>query len=226
MSIASNDGTRVVCTDTSMEGIQLFADCIVENSGSEIKNVTVGSSETEEAINAIIKGDYPEVTFESTANVTIDGKVSLMTVLEKAGMTSIEMVDESKCYFYSCYGQSVTITGGAIIEAWINAENCSLPEDTGLVGSNIGIANVMLGGVAYDIPVWEQPGQGEPAEGGEDSSSDGFFNNGYPKVSQNGSVVTILSSCATPCKIYACVEGNDVSLGEMSPAEVIDPAAQ
>lgn len=222
MTVESKDGTRVVCTNTSMDGVQLLADCIIESDGSDIKNISVGSSDTADAIEVLLKGEYPDVTIESTANVTIDGKVSLMTVLEKAGMTSIEMVDDSKCYFYSCYGQSVTVTGGTIIEAWINAEYCSLPENTNAFGSNTGIANVKVGEVDYDIPVWTDQDQVETSDDSDVAIS---FVEGYPKISKDGSVITILSSCNSPCTIYACVEGDDVGLEGMSPDEIINPAA-
>ncbi|MBN1776331.1 MAG: hypothetical protein JW817_07695 [Clostridiales bacterium] len=223
MIVESKDGTRVVCTNSGMDGVQLLTSCNVDNVGSDIKKVTVGSSETERAINVLMTGDYPEVTFESTANVKIDGKVSLMTVLENAGMTSIEMVDESTCYFYSCYGQSVTITGGTIIEAWINAEYCSLPENTDFIGSNTGVANVTLGDVLYDIPGSEGEEQGEEDEGPEEPTTDSFFSEGYPIVSKNGSVITILSACETQCTIYASVEGDEVGLEGISSDNILHP---
>lgn len=56
----------------------------------------------------------------------IDGSVCLIDVLKKAGMASIEMVSESKVYYYSSYGKSVMVSGGTIINAWTNAEYCSL----------------------------------------------------------------------------------------------------
>ncbi len=132
MTIASKDGTRVVCTNTIMEGITLLTSCTVETDSDGLKNVTVGS-EAQGAIDVLMEGEYPEVTIESAANVTISGSVNLLSVLEGAGMTSINMVDDSKVYFYACNGQSVTVTGGAIIEAWINAEYCSLPENTDVI---------------------------------------------------------------------------------------------
>jgi len=55
------------------------------------------------------------------------------------------MVDTSKMYFYSSYGKSVTIHGGTIVEAWINAEYCSLPTNTETIKTEISIANVKVG---------------------------------------------------------------------------------
>jgi len=142
----------VLDMNTQFEGVQLACDCRLESNGSDIKTVAINNQRTSDAVNIILKGDYPEVTLESTANVKIDGVVSLMSVLKGAGLTSIDMVDTSTVYFYSCYGQSVTISGGTIIEAWINAEYCSLPESTEQINSEVGVAEVTVGNVSYNIP--------------------------------------------------------------------------
>lgn len=142
----------VLDVNTALEGVQLASDCHVHCEGDKVKGVTVNNPDTEAAINVLLQGEYPQVSIESTANVTIDGNVSLMQVLQSAGMTSIEMVDDSKMYFYACNGQSVRVHGGVIIEAWINAEYCSLPEDTESINSEIGVAEVIVGDVSYQLP--------------------------------------------------------------------------
>jgi uncharacterized protein (DUF2147 family) len=217
MIVESKDGAQIVCTTTSMDGVQLLADCKIESDGSDIKKVTVGSSKTENAINVSIKGEYHDVTFESTANAKIDGKFSVMTVLEEASMTSIEMADKSECLVYACHGESVTITGGTIIEAWIDAEYCSIPEDTNTVGTNVGIVNVTKGDIQYSIPDWTS------ASDSEELSDDSAFEQGYPKISRSGSIITVLSSCETACTVYVSVEDQRQSIEGMSADKIIHP---
>jgi len=219
MAVSSEYGTRVVCANTSMGGVHLLTDCSIETDGDGLENVTVGS-EAQDPIKVLLKGDYPEVTIESAAQVTVSGSVSLLAVLEGAELTSIDMVDDSKVYFYSCYGQSATVTGGAIIEAWINAEYCSLPENTDVVSTEVGIATVKLGDEDYDIPNWATPDVGEPAEGSDASS---IFAVGYPKISRSGSVVTIVVVLEKEANVYALVEGPNVSLGDMDAIEITNP---
>ena len=119
----------VLSMNSSLEGISVATDCGITTDSEGIEHVKINNSKTQEAVNVLLTGNYPDVSIESTANVMIDGTVSLMTVLKEAEMTSIDMVDTSKVYFYSCNGQSVTVLGGIIVEAWINAECCSLPEN-------------------------------------------------------------------------------------------------
>lgn len=108
-----------------------------------------------------MKGEYPEVSIESTAKVKIDGIVSLLTVLKRAGMTSIDMVDTSKVYYYSCYGQSVSIHGGSIVEAWINAEYCSLPANVESINSEVGVTTVRVGEADTSIIPTSKPASQE-----------------------------------------------------------------
>ena len=221
MTIGSKDGTRVVCTNTIMEGITLLTSCTVETDNDGLKNVTVGS-EAQGAIDVLMKGEYPEVTIESAANVTISGSVNLLSVLEGAGMTSINMVDDSKVYFYACNGQSVTVTGGAIIEAWINAEYCSLPENTDVISSETGIATVKLGEVDYEIIEWATPESGNTEEGTEVT---GIFAEGYPKISGSGATVTVVVILETPGHVYGIIEGSEISLEEISASDLIYPGS-
>ena len=219
--VSSKDGTRVVCTNTSMDGIRLLTSCTVEKDGGEIANVTV-SGETQNAINVMMKGEYPEVTIEAAANVTISGTVSLLSVLEGAGMTSINMVDDSKVYFYACNGQSVTVTGGAIIQAWINAEYCSLPEDTDVVGSEVGIANVKVGEVDYFIPEWTVP---EEDNTSDDTDTGRIFAEGYPKTSSSGPTVTVVVILEKEGDVYGIIEGAEIPIGDISSSDIIYPGS-
>jgi mannan endo-1,4-beta-mannosidase len=80
----------VLSMNTQFEGVDIACDCRLETTAENVKKVKINNSKTEQAINVIMKGDYPEVTLESTSNVMIDGKVSLLSVLKNAGLTNIE----------------------------------------------------------------------------------------------------------------------------------------
>ena len=235
--IRSKTNPKIVLgVNTSMEGVQIASDCHVHAEGDKIKAVTVNSSDTDKAISALIKGDLPKVSIESTANVIIDGKVSLMTVLKKAKLSSIEMVNQTSMYYYSCYGQSVKVHGGTIVEAWINAEYCSLPKDVDKIGSEAGVAEVTIGDVTYAVPARPADSQAdEQAE--EDASEDGdasgdgdsdehdersegdadnedaqhtnsnsFALEGYPAVNVNGMTIDITIASYTSGTVYVLVE--------------------
>jgi|LGOV01.1.fsa_nt_gb flagellar biosynthesis GTPase FlhF len=141
----------VLDLNTSIEGIQIASDCRIESQGENTKSVTINNKKTSDAVNILLKGNYPKVSLESTANVKIDGSVSLMSVLKNANLSNINMVDTSKMYFFSSYGKSVTINGGTIVEAWINAEYCSLPSNTETIKSEVGITNVTVGSKDIEI---------------------------------------------------------------------------
>ncbi|MDM8534284.1 hypothetical protein QUF55_06215 [Clostridiaceae bacterium HSG29] len=141
----------VLDLNTSFEGIQIASDCRLESQGDNTKSIIINNKKTSDAVNVLLKGNYPEVSLESTANVKIDGSVSLMSVLKSAKLSNINMVDTSTMYFYSAYGKSVTIHGGTIVEAWINAEYCSLPSNTETIKSEVGITNVKVGSKNIDI---------------------------------------------------------------------------
>lgn len=158
---------------TSLDSIQIATDCKLVTDGNGVKQVSINNRKTEKAISVLMKGEYPEVSIESTAKVKIDGKVSLLTVLKRAGMTSIDMVDTSKVYYYSCYGQSVSIHGGSIVEAWINAEYCSLPANVESINSEVGVTTVTVGEADISIiPTSKPTSQEEKANQDKDFQSD------------------------------------------------------
>ncbi len=232
--IQSKTNPKVVLDmETSMDGVQIASDCKVHVEGDKIKSVTVNSSDTESAINALIKGDLPKVSIESTANVTIDGNVSLMTVLKKAKLTSIDMVNDSQMYFYSCNGESVSVHGGTIIEAWINAEYCSLPEDVDKIGSETGVADVKIGDVQYTLPkrttmqenVEENnennnENRNQNSENQEDENQSGFALSGYPTAQASGMTVNVAISSYTAGTAHVLVESPDVGGKETTSANV------
>lgn len=223
--VSSKTNPRIVCDmDTSFEGVQIASDCIIETESENINNVTVNNSETQEAINVTMKGTFPKVTLESTANVTLEGNISLMSVLKNAGLTDINMVDDSKMYFFSTYGKSVTIHGGTIIEAWINAEDCSLPENVDKIGSEVGVANVNIGDVTYTIPKSAPENGSDDTTSGEDSddSTNSILLDGYPKVSSNGVNITISVAGYEKCKVYALVETEQIGKKGTTPQKVKD----
>lgn len=192
---------------SSLQSINIANDCSVYTDGEGIEHVKINNAKSQEAVNVLLQGSYPDVSIESTANVTIDGKVSLMAVLEKAGMTSIDMVDTSKMYFYSCYGQSVTVHGGAIVEAWINAEYCSLPENVEKLRSEAGVAEVTLGDVTYyHIPPYEPNDQPTDESEDEQTEDTGILLAGYPTSVQNAGIITITVSASEKCTAYFLVE--------------------
>ncbi len=224
--IQSKTNPKVVLDmNTSIEGIQIASDCKVHSEGDKIKSVTINSSDTENAVSALLKGEFPEVSIESTADVTIDGNVSLMTVLKKARLTNINMIESSKMYFYSCNGESVSVHGGTIIEAWINAEYCSLPDDVDKIGSETGVADVKIGDVQYTLPKRaaadenaDNSGQdnnnSEKSDAKEDNATDenpeGFALSGYPTAFASGMNVTVTISSYTSGTAYILVESDDV----------------
>ncbi len=159
----------VLDLNTSFEGIQIASDCRVESQGENTKSVVINNKKTSDAVNVLLKGNYPEVSLESTANVKIDGSVSLMSVLKNANLSNINMVDTSKMYFYSSYGKSVTISGGTIVEAWINAEYCSLPTNTETIKSEVGIANVKVG--SKDIQIISNNTEEDPVTETKESTA-------------------------------------------------------
>lgn len=211
--VSSKTNPRIVCDmDTSFEGVQIASDCIIETESENINNVTVNNSDTQEAINVTMKGKFPKVTLESTANVKLEGNISLMSVLKNAGLTDINMVDDSKMYFFSTYGKSVTIHGGTIIEAWINAEGCSLPESVDKIGSEVGVANVNIGDVTYTIPKSAPENSSDDATSGEDSndSANSVLLDGYPKVSSSEMKISISVAAYEKCNVYALIETEEV----------------
>ena len=228
----------VLSMNTQIEGVQIACDCRLEMTAENVEKVSVNNIKTKQAIDVIMKGDYPEVTLESTANVMIDGAVSLMTVLKKAEMTSIEMVDESKMYFYSCFGKSVTVFGGTIIEAWINAEYCSLPANTDTIYSDVGVAEVIVGSTTIDVPRYtseqssnenseaaepeEQAEQGEQGEQAKQAEPSIIVEEGYPTVSFSGDKITISIRVNEPCTVYALVETDSVFSKGSTPENVRD----
>lgn len=242
--IQSKTNPKIVLDmNTSLEGIQIAADCKVHTEGANIKAVTVNSTDTDSAIKVLMKGDLPKVSIESTANITIDGEVSLLSVLKNAGMTNIEMVDQSKVYFYSCYGKSVSIHGGTIVEAWINAEYCSLPDDVEKIGSEVGVAEVTIGDVQYSIPgrparseVSEQTNNSNDADSNSKKDESSYDNNnsdemndnitndfaleGYPNVSVSGMAINIAISSYTSGKAYILIEDNIIGSMGSTPLNV------
>ncbi len=219
--ISSQTNPRVVLDmETSFEGVQIASDCIIESEGEISGQVTVNNDKTEEAIKIMLTGSYPEVTLESTAHVTLNGEISLMRVLQSAGMTDIKMVDASRMYFFSNYGQSVSISGGTIIEAWINAEYCSLPEDVSKIASEVGVADVRINDISYVIPksASEQAGNTEDAP----TPACEILLDGYPLVESNNMIISITSAAYEKSGLYVLVESQEVGAMGTTPENVRD----
>lgn len=233
MVIASKTNPKIVLgMNTAVEGIQIASDCSLITDGGEVDQVRINSEETQNAVNVLMKGNYPDVSIESTANVLIDGEVSLMSILEKAGLTNIEMVDTSKVYFYSCYGKSVTVTGGTIVEAWINAESCSLPAETESVHSEVGVTSVRVGSAETAIvstekevpppepsvpdaqkePVTETD-EDMPEETSEDDTpdqSESIVEASTPMLVESGTQKRVSVVVREPCTVYVMVETPEI----------------
>lgn len=218
--IQSTTNPRVVLDmETSFDGVQIASDCIVDSQGGQINNVTIHNEKTAEAVNVLMRGEYPDVSIESTANVTLDGEINMMRVLEKAGLTDIHMIDASKMYFFSTYGQSVTVRGGTLIEAWINAEYCSLPDNVEKLGSETGVAEVKLGDVTYQLPM-SPPDEEAPAEDAQPTSS--MLLSGYPQATVNGMSINIDVAAYTQGRMYVLVESPKVAAQGTTPTAVRD----